>query len=847
MRLIVVVVLLAFASSVRAQQQPAAPDPGGPPAPAPSPEPAPPEPAPLPVVESPVTVPPAAPVPEPAPAPVLAPDPLPEPVAVAPVALPAPEEPALETGPAFGAVAIVPQPGSGLAAGRMPRNALRIDRAALDEMHALGVHDALNARLASVVVNDVQNNPLQVDLQYRGFTASPLLGAPQGIAVYQNGVRIHDPLGDVVQWDLVPEHAIQEIELVPGANPLYGQNALGGGLVLRMKDGFKAPGHRIVASAGSFDRFRGSAEYGHVWNDWAAYASVSTFGEEGWRDESRSSAQHAFADIRQRDDKQEVGLSATLATTDLNGNGLAPIELLREDRSAVFTYPDNTQNDYMMLAADAKRLIFDDVWLSGTAYLRHLSRRTFNGDEGEFSECMPGFDTILCDEDGESILTETGGEILVPVELGLFDGVYNTTETASLNFGGSAQVSIERELADRPNQLIVGTSFDKASVGFLQRVELGHLTEARGVAGQGIFVGGEDFRTRLDTEGHYMGLYAVDSFTVLDPLTVQVAGRLAYSRLELIDREGTALNGEHDFLRVNPAAGVTYRPIDPLSVFLSYSEGSRAPSAIELACADPEEPCRLPNAFVADPPLNQVVTRAIELGVRGEHGRTRVGATARPRYSWSVAGFGSRNVDDIIFVAGSRIGTGYFRNAGQTQRVGVELAASTNLGPLEAYASYTLLRATFETPLSLPAAPNPGVAGEDEDEEAEGVEIPVERGDRMPGIPAHSFKAGVTVHPWRAWAIGVTLNAQSERPYRGDEANLIDGVNGYAIAGAFTSYQVLEQLKIFVKAENLFDAEYETFGLLAEPDEVLEGTSDPRFQGPGAPLGVWAGLELKGF
>jgi outer membrane receptor protein involved in Fe transport len=768
------------------------------------------------------------------------------------VSVPAPDPPPTpEQHPeteALGAVAIVPHPGPGLAAERMPRNVQRVDRAALDESYSLGMHDALNARLGSVVINDVQNNPLQPDVQYRGFTASPLLGAPQGIAVFQNGVRIHDPLGDVVQWDLVPEHAIQSIELVPGANPLYGRNALGGGLSLRMKDGFSAPGVRLVGSAGSFDRYRGSAEYGYAWDEWAAYASVSTFGEEGFRDESRSSAQHLFADVRTRDDEQEVGLSVTMAGTDLNGNGLAPIELLREDRSAVFTYPDNTQNDLLMLSAEAKKLIFERVWLSGSAYLRKLSRRTLNGDEGEFSGCVSGFETLLCDEDAEPILTETGAEIVVSPQLGVFDGVYNTTDTSSLNFGGSAQLSIERDLARRPNQLVVGTSFDKASVAFLQRVELGHLTEDRGVAGQDIFVGGEDFRTRLDTEGHYVGLYAVDSFTVLDPLTVQVSGRLAYSRLELIDREGTALNGEHDFLRVNPAAGVTYRPIEPISLFASYSEGSRAPSAIELACADPEEPCRLPNAFVADPPLDQVVTRSLEVGVRGEHGRTRVGQNARPRYAWSAAIFGSRNFDDIIFVAGSQIGTGYFRNAGQTQRAGLELAASANLGVVEAFASYTLLRATFESELLLPAAPNPGLGEEDDESDEEGgTEILVDKGDRMPGIPSQSLKAGVTLRPWGAWAIGVSLIAQSDRPYRGDEGNLIDGVNGYAIVSAFTSYQVLEPLRVFVKAENLFDAEYETFGLLAEPDEVLEGTSDPRFLGPGAPLGVWAGLELRGF
>lgn len=740
----------------------------------------------------------------------------------------------------FGAVAVVPQPGPGLEASRAPRNVQRVDRAALDELQALGVHDALNARLASVVINDTQNNPLQPDVQYRGFTASPLLGVPQGLAVYQDGVRIHDPLGDVMQWDLVPEHAIQAIELIPGANPLYGQNALGGALVLKMKNGFSAPGVRAVGSAGSFGRFRASAEYGRAWDDWATYLSASTFGEEGFRDASRSSAQHVYADVRQRRPGQEVGLSATLAATDLNGNGPAPIELLRQDRAALFTYPDNTKNDYLMLAADAKKLVLERIWVSGTAYLRHLSRRTFNGDEAEFEACTEGSSTFVCDEDEERVRTETGADIEVPERLGNFDAVYNTTDTSSLDFGGSAQVTIDRELAARPNQLIVGTSFDQASVAFLQRVELGHLTPERGVEGQGIFAGGEDFRVRLDTESHTMGLYAVDSLTVLEPLTIQLSGRLAYTRLTLIDREGTALDGDHDFLRLNPALGATYRPIEPLTIFASYAEGNRAPSAIELACADPDQPCHLPNAFLSDPPLEQVVTRGIELGIRGEHGRTRVGDHARPRYSWSVAGFGSRNFDDILFVAGSRVGTGYFRNAGQTQRVGLELAAATNLGMLEAYASYTLMRATFESRLFLPASPNPGL---DDGDDA----LPVERGDRMPGIPTHSLKAGVTVRPWPEWAIGAGLIAQSDRPYRGDEANWIDGVNGYAIVSAFTSYQVLEPLKLFVKAENLFDSDYETFGLLAEPGDVLDGASDPRFQSPGAPLGIWAGVELRGF
>ena len=142
---------------------------------------------------------------------------------------------------------ITPAPGARIEIEKVPRNVQRLDAEALALDQPLDLADVLNARLGSATLNDVQNNPLQPDLQYRGFTASPLLGTPQGIAVYQNGVRINEPFGDVVQWDLIPQFAIGEVQLIPGANPVYGLNALGGSLVLRMKDGFRNPGYRVQA------------------------------------------------------------------------------------------------------------------------------------------------------------------------------------------------------------------------------------------------------------------------------------------------------------------------------------------------------------------------------------------------------------------------------------------------------------------------------------------------------------------------------------------------------------------------------------------------------------------------
>jgi outer membrane receptor protein involved in Fe transport len=371
-------------------------------------------------------------------------------------------------------------------------------------------------------------------------------------------------------------------------------------------------------------------------------------------------------------------------------------------------------------------------------------------------------------------------------------------------------------------------------------VELGHLTQERSVSGDDIFIANDGFRTKLDVDNHHLGVFAANTYTPVAPLSIQLAGRFNFSDIELSDRLGTALDGHHTFNRVNPSLGVTVRPAQPVTLFASYGESSRAPSAIELSCADPEEPCRVPNAFLADPPLEQVVTRAVEVGARGAHGGTR----SRPELSWSLAGFGSRNFDDIIFVAGSRIGTGYFRNAGETQRIGLEAGINAELGAVQLYASYTLLRATFESELTLPGV-EVAEQGEEQDEPEAVPSVDVEPGNRLPGLPTHSAKAGITITPFPRWSLGLSTIAQSSRPFRGDEANERTGVEGYAIVNAHSAYQLLDSLTLFMKIQNLLDTEYETFGLLGNPSEVLEGTSDPRFLGPGAPLGVWGGLELR--
>ena len=760
-----------------------------------------------------------------------------------------PPPPLMDDAEAYGAVALVPSPQQSTALRHVPRNVLVIGHEQVERQHPLGLHGALELRLGSVIVNDVQNNPLQPDLQYRGFTASPLLGTPQGLAVYQNGVRINDAFGDVLQWDLVPTLAIDETQVLPGANPLYGLNALGGALALQMKHGFKYRGTRVSALAGSFGRHQVDAELGMRFDDWAVYAAASYFGEEGFRDHSRSHAHSLYADLRHRSNKREVGLNATIASSDLNGNALAPVELLADEgRSAVYTFPDNTQNQLLMAAADLTEQLAHRISLSATAYLRHQDRDTVNGDEAEFATCTRSSMSVLCTDEGTTVLSEQQRPIAV---VDAYDGLYHTTESRTNQYGGSVQLKVERDLLGGQNQLLLGASADVGDVAFLQRAEVAYLTAERSVVGQGTYLADDSFRTRLRAQNYYWGAFFSNTWSPSKALSLQVSARVNWARLRLDDQgPSTALDGAHRFVRLNPAVGITYSPNRYLTVFGSYSESNRTPSAAELACADPAEPCRLPNAFVADPPLRQVVSRGVELGVRGQ--LSREGAPTPLR--WSLAGFAIRNFDDIIFVSGSRIGTGYFRNAGKTQRLGIELDLQGERGPLQYFLGYAYLSATYQSTLTLPSAEHPLVGGDDNDDEAAETDesasprdgtLTVTSGDRIPGLPAHSLKAGLSIRVLPTLELGASSITRSGSPFRGDEANLLADLGGYTVLSAYCSYDLLEQLQLFVKIQNILQTDHETFGVLADPSEVLPNYDDPRFVSPGAGLSVFAGVVVR--
>ena len=239
-------------------------------------------------------------------------------------------------------IGITPTHGVGLPEELIPYNVQSASSADLEASQTFDLTDFMNRNLGSVTINDAQNNPLQSDVSYRGYSLSPLLGLPQGLAVYQNGVRINEPFGDSMNWDLVPESSIANINLIGGANPVFGLNALGGSLSITTKNGFTHPGHSIETYGGSFDRIVSTIESGGNNGKWGYFVTASYFDEDGWRDASPSDALNLFGSLSYRATSTTLDLSLNHADTDLIGNGSSPVELLELDREAVFTSPDQT-------------------------------------------------------------------------------------------------------------------------------------------------------------------------------------------------------------------------------------------------------------------------------------------------------------------------------------------------------------------------------------------------------------------------------------------------------------------------------------------------------------------------
>jgi outer membrane receptor protein involved in Fe transport len=743
---------------------------------------------------------------------------------------------------------------------------------------AIDLADFANRRLPGVFLNEIQGNPLQPDLNYRGYTASPLLGTPQGVSLYLDGVRLNQPFGDVVSWDLIPRMAIAEMSLIPGSNPLFGLNTLGGALSMRTKDGRTHPGSALTLSGGSFGRKVAEFEHGaSLSNGFHWFTGGNLFFEDGWRDSSPSNVRQLFTKVGYQRDRTAIGLTMAYANNALVGNGLQDIRLLERDFRSINTKPDFTGNRSPFLNLTVQRALSSRLTLSSNAYFRHIRTRTVNGDINEDSLDQSVYQPNAAERAALTAAGYTGfplsGEtaantpfpkwrcianVLLRDEPGeKCNGLLNRSLSHQRNYGLSAQLTF----ATARHQFTAGAAYDGNSVGFSQSTELGYLNPDRSVTPLGAFadgvtggdVDGEPFDTRASLRGriHTGSLFLTDTFH-LGRLHLTASGRFNQTVIDNLDlirpTPGTgSLTGRHTFRRFNPAVGLTYRWF-----YTSYTEGSRAPTSIELGCADPEAPCRLPNSMAGDPPLKQVVTRTVEAGLRGG---------GESNFRWNAGWFRSDNRDDILFVASEQTGYGYFRNFGKTLRQGLEAGATARIRRATLGASYTLLDATFRSPEEVN-----GEANSTNDDEF----IEIQPGNRIPLIPRHMTKLYADLQVTGKFVVNLGVVGTSSSFARGNENNqhqpdgrLFVGAGsspGYAVANLGARYDVHPRVQLFGQINNLFDQRYYTGGQLGPAGFTLEGNYVARpfpavdgefpvrnstFYAPGAPRGLWGGLRFR--
>lgn len=740
-------------------------------------------------------------------------------------------------------IGLSPVDTGGVPLDRYPGNAQAATALDIQQAQAATLADFLSRRLGSVFVSDAQNNPYQPDLFYRGYSVSPLLGLPQGLALYVDGVRVNETFGDVVNWDLIPDAAIDSLQLVPGSNPVFGQNTLAGALTMRTKSGFDVDGTRIDLGGGSFGRFGTSVEHGLSSGRYALYGAFEHDREDGWRDYSPSRVARLFAKASYLDQATTADLTFALADNRLTGNGAAPVALLeREGRGRIFTYPDLTEPRLGAVNLQASHAFASWLtWSGGVAFRRNYSK-SLNGDGTEFEACADpanvdgGGNPYLCEEedDGENVLTLPDGTPIVASP---------ANDSATVNTSSTDQhaLSLRTQLVftgQTPrNRILVGGTAEFGRVSFASQTELGALRSDRGAEGSGETV--LDSFVRLRTRKYVHSGYLVGNWSPLAPLDITAAASLNHTQVVLRDRgPDNDLDGNHRFTRLNPSIGATWQFTERFTGFASYAESARAPTPVELTCADPEDPCRLPNGFVSDPPLDQVVTRTIEAGFRWN----------TPRYQGSLALFDSENRNDILFITdGELTSTGYFDNVGKTRRRGIEFGGRYRITPaLSVNLQYTYLDAQFLTGFLVNSPNHPLRDPLDDEQSAEAVRQ-VNAGNRIPLVPRHLGKATLEYRV-PAFGVGLEVAGRSDSNYRGDESNTDpERIAGFAIFGLYGDWTPRPWLTVYGRVSNLFDREFASFGVYGEAAETLgdDYEGEYRFVGPGAPRAFFGGLRLR--
>lgn len=768
---------------------------------------------------------------------------------------------------------------------------------------ATNVTEFLNGNMQSVTVTDYAGNPFQQDLNFRGFTASPQIGTPQGISVYLDGVRINEPFGEVVNWDLIPMNAISTLNIIPGSNPMFGQNTIGGALAITTKDGFSDHFMRAQYLAGDWGREQVQFSNGIHGERFALFTAYSHFKEDGWRVNSPSNVRQLFNKATVRLDSGEINFTALHVNAALLGNGLLPKEMAAYDREQVFTSPDEAKNSLEHYNLGGTWYVSDRVSISGQIYRRKVAQDAVGAD------VYPGYKRLYSNwqDVGQNDANGDGIDEVV----GAMNGLLNYSSLRSTADGASVQATFDGD----KHQVAVGAAYDENEIKFLQSQVLAELDAdhiARlttnpffadnGYGGQTSLPG--IIRNNLTGTSQTKALFMSDTYSPIDTLHITYGARLSWSNvknyliadrgLDMYQFQNNVLNdpsrqrcrignsgdplarficttGDYDYRSFNPSLGLSWEAQENLTAYGNVSKGSRVPSVIELGCARDKEGenqsdnvqygCTIPTALTADPYLKQVRSTAYETGLRG-----RIAD-----FDWNIGAFLTDLKDDILFVPLGRKNRGVFDNFGKTRREGIEMGLKGVWGNSTINFNYTWMRATFQSSAQLINDANSSNTSATTGQ----AYVNISPGDELPGMPNHIVQANWNYRFTPAFDATLSMIAHASSYVRGNENNahqpraaLMVGtrdiydftgpgsIPGYAVFNFRANYRFDNGVSLFARVDNIFDKEYATAGNLGRNPFAANGAFkfDPvtidgdwknsTFISPGAPRAAWFGLNI---
>lgn len=615
--------------------------------------------------------------------------------------------------------------------------------------------DALR-NLPAVSLFDDQGSRFQPELNVRGFIVSPVVGEPQGVSVFLDGVRINEPDAQEVNFDLIPMDAVRHAELVRGPSSLFGKNTLAGALLLFTDRGTQQPQVNAELEGGAFGyrgaRISGSGMAGGV----DAYV-MARFGEEdGWRDETGARTRMFFTTVGRKRDSSDIALSVLYAHDKIREAGSLPASYLAVSPRLNYTGGDFFQPDLWHVALRGERAAAGGT-LRGNVFFRDNDIEQYNGNIPP-----PNTDGFV-----RNLSAGTTVEWTRPVFLG--------AHALAVTVGGEY-------------------NRDDVKYRFLAVSTPGVPADAAGAAGAGCDPA-TGVCTQVRVKGDNAALYLQGVLELTPSLALTAAARGDYVRIPYRDLLDPGNDGTSSYQRVSPRIGLNYQISSHFRGYVAYNTGFRAPAALELACASPDAPCSLPSALGADPPLAPVTVYDYEAGIDWEPAsRTNV----------DIVAFRSDVHNDILFAQPSAT-EGFFQNVARTRRDGIEASGSLALpAGLRAFGSYGYIAATYRTAVKLATA-------------IEGA-APAEPGDRFPLSPVHRGTIGLEAIRTIGHAVldgAISVRAASSQFLRGDEANDFPPIPGYAVADVRVEAG-LPHVSISAKVTNLFDRRYNTFGIYAE-------------------------------